>query len=142
MRPGIGLTVSMSLPWLWGPQDERVAQADEERAAESSMREALGVDAQSEVTEAHALLAAAEAQLVVIDAQALPAVRRAIDALAASYVTGSANLLEWIDAARAGLDLEMDRAELGAELAHAIAALERAVGAPLPRASLTMGDSR
>lgn len=142
MRPGIGLSFSMSLPWLWGPQGERVAQAEEERAVESSVRESVAIDAQSEVTQAHAMLASAEAQFVVVDAQALPAVRRAIDALAAAYVTGNANLLEWIDAARAILDLEMEKIELGAELAHSIAALEQAVGAPLPRVSLTMEDSR
>lgn len=142
MRPGIGLTFSMSLPWLWGPQSERAAQAEEEEAAERSALDAAGIDAQSEVTEAHALLLALEAQLLVVDAQALPAVRRAIDALAVAYVTGNASLLEWIDAARSVLDLEMEKAELGGELARSIAALEQAVGAGLPRTPLMMEDRR
>jgi cobalt-zinc-cadmium efflux system outer membrane protein len=140
MRPGFGLSFSMSLPWLWGPQHERVAQAQEEEAAETSSRDAANVDAQSEIAEAHAKLAAIEAQLLVVDAQALPAVGRALDALAAAYVTGNANLLEWVDAARSTLELEMEKASLNGDLAHSIAALEQAVGAPLPRTPLTLED--
>lgn len=142
MRPGIGLTASMSLPWLWGPGGERSAQAREEERAEAEVREASALTSQAEVTEAHARLAAFEDQLVVIHRQALPAARRSIDALAAAYVTGSASLLEWIDAARSSLDLETEATELHAELARAVAALERAVGAPLPRAPIALGEAR
>jgi cobalt-zinc-cadmium efflux system outer membrane protein len=140
MRPGFGLSFSMSLPWLWGPERERVAQAEEEEAAESSTRDAANVDAQSEVAAARASLAAIEAQLRVVDEQALPAVHRAIDALMAAYATGNANLLEWVDAARSTLELEMEKVSLGGDLAHSVAALERAVGAALPRTPLTSED--
>lgn len=133
MRPGIGAMFSMSLPWLWGPQHERAAQAQEAVAAEASTRDSEGIEARSEITEELARLRSAEGQLLVVDDQALPAARRAIDALGAQYATGSVSLLEWVDAARAVLALELERVALGAELAHAVAALERAVGAPLPR---------
>lgn len=133
MRPGFGLSASMSLPWLWGPQGARVSQMRSEEAAEQAAREAESVDAQDEVSEAHARLQAAEEQLLVIHGRALPAARRSIEALTAGYATGNTSLLEWVDAARAVLDFEMEDIQLRAELMHALAALEQAVGAPLPR---------
>jgi len=54
MRPGIGVTASMSLPSLWGPGRDRIHQAQEEEAAERAARDSVRVDAQGEVTEAHA----------------------------------------------------------------------------------------
>ena len=137
MRPGFGATFSMSLPWLWGAQVERSAQAREEIAAELSTRDAADVDAHSEISAARARLASSENQLAVVNTQALPAARRAIDALSAGYVTGGVTLLEWVDAAREVLEFELERVALSAELAHSLAELERAVGAPLPRVLLT-----
>jgi outer membrane protein TolC len=141
-RPGVGLTASMSLPWLWGPGRERSAQAHEEERAAASERDAAAIGAQAEVTEAHARLAALEAQLLVLRREALPAARRSVDAIAAAYTTGGASLLDWVDAARSALDLEVEANELRAGLARGAAALERAVGAPLPRAPLAVEADR
>lgn len=140
MRPGFGLTASMSLPWLWGPNHERIQQASEEEAAERAARDNVGLDVQTEVTEAHARLRASEAELLVVRTQGLPAARRSRDALLAAYTTGSANLLEWVDAARSVLDLEIEEVELHGELARGVASLERAIGTTLPRSSIT-GDT-
>lgn len=140
MRPGLGVSASMSLPWLWGPQRERSAEAHEAELAETSARDASGVESQTEVTEAHARLVAFEDQLLVVHREALPAARRSIDALAAAYATGNASLLDWLDGARSVLDLEMEGVDLRGQLAHSIAALERAVGAPLPRVALAPKD--
>jgi len=138
MRPGVGVTASMSLPWLWGPGRHRMAQAQEEEAAERAARDGAGLEAQAEVSEAYARLAAFEQQLLVVRRQALPAARRSIDALTAAFSTGNASLLEWVDAARSVLDLEMEAADLHGQLSHGIAALERAVGALLPRVALEL----
>jgi outer membrane protein, heavy metal efflux system len=132
-RPGVGVTAAMSLPWLWGPQRHRLDETKELEASELSSVEAASLELQSEVTTAKAQLAALEQELVVVHCQAVPAARRSIDAVRAAYTTGNASLLEWVDTARSVLDLELEETDLSAELAHAVAALERAVGAQLPR---------
>jgi outer membrane protein TolC len=141
MRPGLGLSASMTLPWLWGPGRERVAQANEEEEAGRAAQERARVDAQAEITEAHARLVSLEAQLRVVGAQELPAARRSLDALAANYTTGNVSLLDWIDATRTVLGLEMELTTLRGDLARAIASLERAVGAALPRTPIQESGS-
>ncbi len=135
-RPGIGATASMSLPWLWGPERHRFDEANELAASALSARADASIALQSEVTFARAQLAALEQEFIVVHSQAVPAARRSSDAIRAAYTTGNATLLEWVDTARSVLDLQMDEADLTAELAHAVAALERAVGSPLPRATV------
>lgn len=135
-RPGIGATASMSLPWLWGPQRHRLDEAIEFEASELSAEDGAGVELQSEVTVASTQLASFEQQLTVVHGQAVPAARSSIDAVRAAYTTGSASLLEWVDNARSVLDLQMEETDLTAELAHAVAALERAVGSQLPRVAV------
>lgn len=136
MRPGVGVTASMSLPWLWGPSRDRVRQAGEEEAAERAARDSAGLDTQAEVSEAHARLLALEAQLSVIRGQALPATSRSMEALTAAFSTGNASLLEWVDVARSLLDLEMEMVVLHGDLQRGVASLERAVGTALPRTPL------
>lgn len=136
MRPGMGVTASMSLPWLWGPSRDRVRQAEEEEAAARAARDSAGLDTQAEVSEAHARLLALEAQLFVIRGQALPATSRSMEALTAAFSTGNASLLEWVDVARSLLDLEMEMIVLRGDLQRGVASLERAVGTALPRTPL------
>ncbi len=141
MRAGFGVSASMSLPWLWGPTRDRVRQSAEEESAERYVEESARVDIQTEVGEAHARLAALESQLTVIRAQALPAARRSMEALAAGYSTGGSSLLEWLDVARSVIELELDLVMLTADLQRVVANLERAVGANLPRVSLESGPT-
>ena len=136
MRPGVGVTASMSLPWLWGPNRDLVRRGEEEEAAERALRESAGLETQAEVSEAHARLLALEAQLSVIRGQALPATTRSMEALTAAFSTGNASLLEWVDVARSVLDLEMEVVVLHGELQRGVASLERAVGTALPRTPL------
>jgi outer membrane protein TolC len=136
MRPGMGVTASMSLPWLWGPNRDRVRQAGEEEAAERAARDNASLDTQAEVSEAHARLLALEAQFSVIRGQALPATSRSMEALSAAFSTGNASLLEWVDVARSLLDLEMEMVVLHGDLQRGVASLERAVGTALPRTPL------
>jgi outer membrane protein TolC len=117
MRPGVGVTASMSLPWLWGPTATACAKPEEEEAAERAARDSAGLDTQAEVSEAHARLLALEAQLSVIRGQALPATSRSMEALTAAFSTGNASLLEWVDVARSLLDLEMEMVVLHGDLA-------------------------
>lgn len=136
LRPGLGLSASMSLPWLWGPGSERLQQAQEEQSAELAERESIGVDAQAEVSEAHARMQSLQVQLEVIRLRALPATQRSMEALTAAFATGNSSLLEWVDVARSALDLELESITLRGDLARAVASLERAVGTRLPREAL------
>jgi cobalt-zinc-cadmium efflux system outer membrane protein len=136
MRPGVGVTASMSLPWLWGPGRDRVRQAEEEEAAERAERARAGQDARGEVSEAHARLKALEAELSVIRRQVLPATQRSMEALTAAFTTGNASLLDWVDVARSLLDLELEVIVLHGDLQRGIAELERAVSTALPRTPL------
>ncbi len=136
MRPGTGVTGSMSLPWLWGPARDRVRKAEEEEAAERAARQSAGLATQAEIGEAHARLHALEVQLSVIRGQVLPATQRSMEALTASFSTGNASLLDWVDVARSLLDLELEVIALQGDLQRGVASLERAVGATLPRVPL------
>jgi outer membrane protein, heavy metal efflux system len=142
MRPGMGVTASMSLPWLWGPKRDRASQAAEEAAAERAARDNVQLDTQSEVSEAHARVLALEAQLSVIRGQALPATTRSMEALTAAFSTGNASLLEWVDIARSLLELEMEMIVLHGDLRRGVASLERTVGTALPRTPLPRDTPR
>jgi cobalt-zinc-cadmium efflux system outer membrane protein len=141
MRPGLGLSLGMTLPWLWGPQRHRLDQAREEESSERAGRAAAELDAQLDIGASHARLVALEAQLREVSTQALPAARRSLDALAAAYSTGNTSLLEWIDAARSVLEFELEVIELRGDLARGVAGLERAVGVALVRTPIDQ-DSR
>lgn len=141
MRAGIGVTASMSLPWLWGPGSDRERQAEATWAAERAARDSAGLEAQTEIAEAHGRLGALEAQLQIVRIEALSAAQRSIEALAVAFATGNATLLEWVDASRSALDLEMEEIELRGELTRSVAGLERAVGAPLPRTRIEQDTS-
>lgn len=133
MRPGVGLSASMTLPWLWGPQGHQLAQAREEEAAERATRDGMSLEAQAEIAGGLAQLGALEAQLGVVRARGLPMARRSLDALSATYATGGVSLLDWVDASRSLLDLERELLDLRGALERGVASLERAVGAPLLR---------
>lgn len=136
MRPGLGLSASMSLPWLWGPLSHRLEQAAAEAEAERASLAQVGLEAQREVSEALAELGALEAELGTVERRSLPAAQRAQQALTAAYSTGRASLLEWVDATRSLLELELEVITLEAELARGVQELERAVGTSLPRVAL------
>ncbi len=118
MRPGLGLELGMTLPWLWsGERDEAEALRAEARAVEA---EAAGL-ARAIATEVRDALSAHEAAaraLAVLREREAPATRAALDATAATYAAGQGTLLEWLDAARAIREVSLDEIELGAELAE------------------------
>lgn len=70
MRAGVGLTASMSLPWLEGPQTHRLARAREEAEAEREAEEAERREGTIELAQAHARVRAIEAEILVLRARA------------------------------------------------------------------------
>lgn len=141
MRAGFGANVSMTLPWLSGTGRERVSEAHELELAARDTGDATLIEARMEIGDAHAQLRAAEQQLVSVHTLAVPAARRAIEAVQTGYATGRSSLVEWVDAARSLLDLETEEADLDATLALAVATLEQAVGIELAREDVTLEKS-
>lgn len=139
MRPGVGVNVSMTLPWLRGPGRPRAEQAKEEEAAAHAARDVASVEAQADITAARAQLDVLAAQLRVVRQQSLPAARRSQDAIAAAFSTGGVSLLEWVDVTRSTLELEMEIVSLEGDLTRSASALERVVGERLPKTAIEIG---
>jgi outer membrane protein, heavy metal efflux system len=133
MRPGLGLSAMMSLPWLWGPERHRKAEAEAQESVARAEHAGTGLEIETEIGEAHARLERVVGELGVIRREALPAALRARESVSANYVTGKTSLLEWVDAVRSTLELETEVVALEGDLALAVASLERAVGTKLPR---------
>jgi outer membrane protein TolC len=132
-EPGLGLSAAMTMPWLTGAGRARVAQAREEAEAERAMTDGARWTARREIAVAQAQLSSAERMLRIIRSESIPAAARSLDAVRGSYVTGDADLLQWLDASRTALEFAMDEADAIADLTRAAGALESAVGEPLPR---------
>jgi outer membrane protein, heavy metal efflux system len=133
---GYGVSGSMTLPWVWGSgARKRVAAEALGQAAANDVDEArleIGVD----VGTAAASARAAAERLRVLRSRALPAARRALDVAFASYQSGGGGLLGVLRARQAVVDIEMEVVMARALLDHALADLDWAVGAPLPRTAL------
>ncbi|MCC6648178.1 MAG: TolC family protein [Polyangiaceae bacterium] len=129
-----GATLSMSLPWLSGG-----AAATEEAARHAAVAAAREGDGQTrsrrrEVIEAHTRAVGLATRLQTLTTRALPAARRAAEAVRATYAGGGSDLSAWLDALRAEVELDEQATTLRAELARARIALDKAVGRT-PRAA-------
>jgi outer membrane protein TolC len=133
---GYGVSASMTLPWVWGggARKREAAEALGQAAAHDvdEARLEIGVD----VGTAAASARAAAERLRVLRSRALPAAQRALDAAFASYRSGGGGLLGVLRARQAVVDIEMELVMARALLDHALADLDWAVGAPLPRTAL------
>jgi outer membrane protein len=133
---GYGFSTSMTLPWLWGGAASREqAQRSLESASRREADEArlrVGVDVGTTAASARA---AAE-QLAALRHGALPAAKRALDVTLATYGSGRGDLIGPLRAEQAVVDTEIDLVVARASLEHALADLDWAVGALLPRTPL------
>lgn len=141
MPAGYGVSLSMSLPWVWGANGSRKAAADEkatgEKYAASGVRRRMRTDA----TMALATVRAAERRYRTLQSGAVPAAARALDATRAGYASGGTDILMWLDAARMARDVELDLAMARGQLEGALADLDFAAGGPVPRVALSSNDS-
>ncbi|AKF08797.1 Heavy metal RND efflux outer membrane protein, CzcC family [Sandaracinus amylolyticus] len=130
-RAGLGASFSMTLPWLWSGEG---AMHDAARARAEAALDVVAATERTlrgEIAAAIAALETARRALATIESEERPAVERALGAIAATYASGPADLLAWIDAARALRELEVEDARLRAAAAHAWIDLESAVGGPI-----------
>ena len=120
MRPGMGVTASMSLPWLWGPNRDRVRQAGGGKLPNARPATTRVSTRRLEVSEAHAKFGAGGP--VLRYPRAGPAGNIAIDGGALRRVLhAQCELLEWVDVARSLLDLEMEMVVLHGDLQRGVA---------------------
>jgi cobalt-zinc-cadmium efflux system outer membrane protein len=128
-----GVVFGLSLPVpLW---DRRNGAID---AAQAGLRqhvaevEAARRHATRQVLDALALHQSAVAQLERVASLLNDETMTTLAAIDVAYAEGEATLLEWLDAKRAWLDLQLLRADVLEDYLISRAALERAVGGPLP----------
>ncbi len=127
-RPGLGLEVGMTLPWLWSGEPARAEAARAEATAAEAEVAAIERSVDVEVRTALATLETTRRVLDVLRAREAPAAALAQDATAVTYGAGEGTLLDWLDAVRAVRELDIAEAELLTELAHARADVDNAMG--------------
>lgn len=133
---GLGLSVGVELPWLWG--GKAAGRAAEETMREAAHEETADVDWRVRVEVASALSVVREAT-VRVDAlvkTAQPAAERAFDTAFASYRSGQGDVMTVLDAQKDIVELRVAVVEARATLEHALAELDWAVGGKAPRVPL------
>lgn len=123
--------VSLPLP-LFDRRQGAVAAAGAEARRREAEAEGVRRRVAREVAEAREGFVAVREQLALLAPQLGPEAERALRAAQLAYAEGELTLVEWLDAVRAYQEAEASYATLRAEALVRQAALERAVGAPLP----------
>ena len=135
-RHGVGANLSVSLPWLWGAADRRREAQESYATAATSNLEAARIQIDADVATSEATTRSAAVRLQLLRDRALPASRRGLDAALAGYTSGRVDVLTVLNARRAVIEIEMDIVASRATLDHALAELDAAAGAPVPRKPL------
>ena len=136
---GYGVLVNVSLPWLSAQgRKRRDAQAELAAAADDDLAEAR-LQIGREVAEALAAAQSAARRWQTLRGAALPASERAREVALSGYEVGRADLLAMLAAEGAYVEITLELIDAKAALDHALAELERASGAPLPRTPLLPG---
>ncbi len=133
---GYGANASMSLPWFWGEAGARRDAAREQADAARSEQRAASIPVNAEVTMADVNMRASALRLQALRDRALPASERSFDAAWAAYEAGRTDVLTLLSARRAIVDVQSEIVVARANLDHALAELDAAVGVPVPRRPL------
>ena len=127
--------LEMEVP-LWALSRQRGERA-EARAAVSQIeaeREALRFQVLLETEQAYLDLGTAGEQVVLFQDRILPEAERAFEVAGRSYKEGKSSYLELLETQRTWIETQVEYAEALFEYRSAEAALERAIGSPLPAA--------
>jgi outer membrane protein TolC len=133
---GYGLSLTMSLPWVWGAASSRAKSAEQRALAGKAATDDARLRVRTSATMALAAVRRAERRYLVLARAAAPAARRAMDATRAAYASGGSTILMWLDATRMALDVDLSLAMARGDLDRALADLDFAAGAHVPRAPL------
>ena len=118
--------------WAFSRQRAEVAEARAEAARVEAEGEALRYQVLLETEEAWLDLKAAAGQAALFDGRILPGTERALTVAVRSYEEGQSTYLELLEARRTWVETRIEYARALFEYRAAEAALERAVGGPLP----------
>lgn len=136
MPVGYGLSFGMSLPWAWGAASARARAAEQRALAGQATTQGTRLRMRTDASMALAAVRTAERRYTALRDGAVPAAQRALEATRAGYAAGGSDILMWLDAARMALDIELDLAMARGALERALADLDFAVGARVPRAAI------
>lgn len=137
---GYGANASMSLPWIWGEKRAQRDSARKQLDAARSEWHAATFPVHAEVAMADATMRSAALRFQSLTDRALPATRRSLDVAWAGYESGRADVLTLLSARRAVVDIASEIVVARANLDHALAELDAAVGASVPRRPLRPAD--
>ena len=118
--------------WAFSRQRGELAEARAEAARAAAEEEALRYQVLLETGEAWLDLKAAAEQVALFDGRILPGAERALAVGVRSYEEGQSTYQELIEARRTWVETHVEYAHVRFEYRGAEAALERAVGGPLP----------
>ena len=136
-RNALTVSLGVSLP-LWGAKYRAgVEQANHELRAHTQQRAAARNVMQMEIEDAVVRIETLDRQIDLLDTVLIPQTEEALRATETAYETGQLGVLELLDSARTLIDVRTMRARYLSDLLMALAALERAVGARVPRTGRT-----
>jgi outer membrane protein TolC len=133
---GFGISLGMSLPWLWGSRaGSQHAAVSRSRALDQELS-AKKRDLALEIVEAQGAVNAAQASLSVLRERVLPATLRARRLAQGAYESGQGRLDDVLRAEAQQVEIEMQMVELESELAHRNTDLDFALGRVAPRSQV------
>lgn len=132
--------ISLPLP-LWDRKKGEIASATAERDRALAELEVLRQEVVRDVTSAYHNLASAKESLALFTPDLLAKLKAALDAAAQSYTGGRVSLLVYLETQRTYFDTQADYLETLQKLYDAQAALDSAVGVPLPDRQTLMNPS-
>lgn len=139
---GCGLSVSSSLPWLWGRgRAEAEASRAMARATEDDTRD-VQAQVRTEVATMAADVRAATKRFQVLRDRALPAAKQAWEAAASGYESGRTDILMLLTARTSVVEVEVDLVEARTALERALVELEWATASPVRTAPIAAAPSR
>jgi cobalt-zinc-cadmium efflux system outer membrane protein len=123
-----GITLGMTLPWLWGGRSGAERAAEGRAKALTDELAAKQRDLTVEVVQARGAVNAAKSELSVLRGRVLPATLRARELAQAAYESGQSGLSQLLQAEATHVDTQMQIIELENELAHRSVDLDFALG--------------
>lgn len=134
---GVGVSVALEIPWLWGAAKAYSDAAALDAEASKVRIDGTRIDVAAEVAGAYREAAAASLRVRSYDELVIPASKKALDIAFAGYASSRTDLPILLLASRAVVDAELARLVSAAALEHALAELDAAAGFAVPRQPLS-----
>ena len=132
-----GLSVSTSLPWLWGRARAESKASRAMAAATGHLTQDAEARVRTEVSTRAADVRSGAARLRVLQHRALSSARLSWEAAAAGYESGRTDILMLLSARKAMVEIEVDIVDAHAAIEHALVELQWAVGGNVRTAPVT-----